>query len=295
MTTMSDKPLCTIDLLTVLITLGEEAPYLLTLNQGNELPSGPLETNHHSLQKGLHRWAEERTGCRIGHMEQLYTFADHPRQDNRHQLIRISYLALARVMNTDDCSLQSLYHYFPWEDRRSPHTNAHFKELRARMTAWAHREPERWARVASAFGLDDLPWDDEKVLDRYELLWEAELVTKRPSGSSYAAGHRCHLFDSRRILATALSRLRAKIRYTPIVFDLLPSSFTLLQLQQAMETLSGRPMHKPNFRRLVLHQNLVEETGARDTTAPGRPAKLYRFRPAAATSCYLSGAMLPLD
>ncbi|MXV34993.1 hypothetical protein GS535_00245 [Saccharibacter sp. EH611] len=294
MTTMPDNPLCTIDLVTILITMGEEAPTLLTLNQGQELPSGPL-TNRHSLQKGLHRWAEQHTGCSIGHMEQLYTFADQPLPNTQHQLIRISYLALARITNPDGFSLQSLYTYFPWEDRRTPATNSQFKELRTHITSWARHDPERLTRTIPAFGLNGLPWDDEKVLDRYELLWEAGLVAKSLPTSTHTSDPSHTPFDNRRILATALSRLRAKIRYTPIVFELLPHAFTLLQLQKAMENLSGRPMHKPNFRRLVLHQKLVEETGERDASAPGRPAKLYRFRPEAATSCYLSGAMLPLD
>lgn len=287
MTAMPERPLCTIDLVTILITMGAEAPTLLTLNQGQELPSGPLP-NRHSLQKGLQRWAEQHTGCSIGHMEQLYTFSDQPLPNTQHQLIRISYLALARITDPEGFSLQSLYTYFPWEDRRTSATNTHFKTLRTLIASWAQDDPERLARVASAFGLNDLPWDDEKVLDRYELLWEAGLVAKSLPECNTS-------FDNRRILATALSRLRGKIRYTPIVFELLPRAFTLLQLQQAMENLSGRPMHKPNFRRLVLHQQLVEETGERDGRAPGRPAKLYRFRPEATTSCYLSGAMLPLD
>ncbi|MXV44756.1 hypothetical protein GS501_06865 [Saccharibacter sp. 17.LH.SD] len=288
---MTQKQLCEIDLLTVVITLGPLAPHILTVNQGQELPSGPLTISHRSLQKGLHQWAERHTGCAIGHMEQLYTFTDHTQKASQRQLIRISYLALARVLDPALHDAHSLYDYFPWEDRRSSHNASLLERFRHEITLWARSNSERMGRVASAFGLHDLPWDDEKVLDRYELLWEAGLVSRASSDTVTATT----LYDNRRILATALSRLRAKIRYTPIVFDLLPEAFTLLQLQQAMENLSGRPMHKPNFRRLVLHQNLVEETGARDATAPGRPAKLYRFRPSAATSCYLSGAMLPLS
>ena len=102
------------------------------------------------------------------------------------------------------------------------------------------------------------------------------------------------LWDHRRILATAMSRLRAKIRYTPVVFELVPEEFTLLQLQQAMEALSGRLMHKQNFRRLVQNQDLVSETDRYESGVQGRPARLYRFRKDNSENCYLTGAKLPL-
>ena len=57
--------------------------------------------------------------------------------------------------------------------------------------------------------------------------------------------------DHRRILATGMARLRAKIKYRPAVFELMPPTFTLLQLQVAVEALAGRGLHKQNFRRLI--------------------------------------------
>src|SRR3546814_8565485 len=67
--------------------------------------------------------------------------------------------------------------------------------------------------------------------------------------------------DHRRILATAISRLRAKIKYRPVLFELMPPRFTLSELQKTAEALSGIPLHKQNFRRLIAQQGLVEETG----------------------------------
>ena len=84
--------------------------------------------------------------------------------------------------------------------------------------------------------------------------------------------------DHRRILATGIARLRAKIKYRPVVFELMAPEFTLLQLQRSVEALAGRLLHKQNFRRLIEQQELVEETGAMATATGGRPAKLYRFR-----------------
>jgi hypothetical protein len=84
--------------------------------------------------------------------------------------------------------------------------------------------------------------------------------------------------DHRRILATAIGRLRGKIKYRPVVFELMPPSFTLLQLQRTVEALSGVRLHKQNFRRLVEQQGLVEETGGISAETGGRPARLVRFR-----------------
>jgi hypothetical protein len=80
------------------------------------------------------------------------------------------------------------------------------------------------------------------------------------------------------MLATALGRLRGKIRYRPVVFELLPPTFTLLQLQRTVEALAGVPLHKGNFRRLVEKGGLVEGTGRHDDATGGRPAEIFRFR-----------------
>src|SRR4051812_49926598 len=80
--------------------------------------------------------------------------------------------------------------------------------------------------------------------------------------------------DHRRILATAIGRLRGKIKYRPVVFELMPPAFTLLQLQRTVEALSGVRLHKQNFRRLVEQQGLVEETGEISAATGGRAARL---------------------
>jgi hypothetical protein len=85
-------------------------------------------------------------------------------------------------------------------------------------------------------------------------------------------------FDHRRILATAMSRLRAKIKYRPVIFELMPDSFTLFELQRTVEAILGSHLHKQNFRRLVASSGLVEPTGDVRTATGGRPAKAYRFR-----------------
>jgi hypothetical protein len=85
-------------------------------------------------------------------------------------------------------------------------------------------------------------------------------------------------FDHRRILASSLGRLRGKIGYRPVIFELMPAEFTLLRIQKVAEALSGILLHKQNFRRLVIQGGLVKATGHRDASNSGRPAELFRFR-----------------
>jgi hypothetical protein len=100
--------------------------------------------------------------------------------------------------------------------------------------------------------------------------------------------------DHRRILATGIARVRAKIKYNPVVFELLPPVFTLLQLQRCVEAIGGLSVHKPNFRRLIEQQQLVEETGQTVSDTGGRPAKAYRFRAAVREERAAAGTKLPL-
>ena len=92
-------------------------------------------------------------------------------------------------------------------------------------------------------------------------------------------------FDHRRILATAIARLRAKLKYRPVVFELMPREFTLTELQRTVEAISGRRLHKQNFRRLVETAALVEPTGEiRPRPAAGR-RRCFDF----AATCWRNG------
>jgi 8-oxo-dGTP diphosphatase len=85
-------------------------------------------------------------------------------------------------------------------------------------------------------------------------------------------------FDHRRILEYALRRLRYKLEYTTVGFQLLPDEFTLSELQGAYETILGEKLDKRNFRRKILQAEILEETGRKRKEAEGRPAMLYRYR-----------------
>lgn len=274
----------------------------MTVRAGDALPSGPFELGHRSLQSGLREWVGDQTGHPVGYLEQLYTFADRDRsrEDAGQRTISISYLGLVREQAAPGGGKpgwHGWYEYFPWEDLRSGRSNS-LDAITEGLRRWVQTEPSRreyrQRRVDFAFGLDGARWNEDLTLQRYELMYEAGLASEAGAGSEPGIGRRMFA-DHRRILATGIARLRAKIKYRPVVFELMPESFTLLQLQRTVEALAGLPLHKPNFRRLIDQQELIEETGGVASETGGRPAKLFRYRHAVLEERALSGTKLPLS
>ena len=292
----------------VIVAVTEEVPRILTIRRRppsggppeDALPFGPLEPElDRTLDRGLRRWVTEQTGLPLGYVEQLYTFGDRNRDPAEShggpRLVSVAYLALVREASVKgEASWREWYDFFPWEDWRQGRPRVLDRDvggvgdIASALEAWIGEAPEaRRERADIAFGLGGAHWDPDRVLERYELLYEALLVpearrdrVERGEGAVPDDGllpGRPMTLDHRRILATALGRLRGKIRYRPVVFELLPHTFTLLQLQRVVEALTGFPLHKQNFRRLVEHGGLVEGTG-QDVRTGGRPAELFRFR-----------------
>ena len=295
------------DLVAVLVAVTEGEPRVMTVRDGDALPSGPFEPGHRSLQSGLRAWVEQHTRHPLGYVEQLYTFADRDRtrEHATQHVISISYLGLtceAISPGAVDPGWRRWYEYFPWEDHRAGSPRIAAKVLIPALRAWAKSATEtatrraRQQRVAINFGLDDHGWNEELVLQRYELLYEAALIPEalRDHATAPTLPGRPMSGDHRRILATGIARLRAKIKYRPVVFELMPPRFTLLQLQRTVEALAGRLLHKQNFRRLIEQQGLVEEVGGTACDSVGRPAKLFRFRHAVVTERAITGTKLPL-
>ena len=303
-----------IELNAVLVALTANEPVVLTLEDGALLPSGPFESEHPTLQAGLRAWVERQTHHPLGYVEQLYTFADRNRgeRESEQRAVSISYLGLTRERlsrGPRDPEWRNWYRYFPWEDWRAGPPRLVAKEILPRLRKWSDQASEpalkrdRRQRIEVNFGSGKATWNEDLVLQRYELLFEAGLVPEAgaaaadlsvdPAADRLPGMPMRH--DHRRILATGIARLRAKIKYRPVVFELMPDAFTLLQLQRAVEALAGRPLHKQNFRRLIDQQGLVEETGAISGATGGRPAKLYRFRRAVVLERALGGSKLPLS
>ena len=296
------KQLVSIGLSAAIVSVSEEWPCVLAVHHGtapDALPFGPFDPlGHRTLESGLRNWVREQTQLDLGYVEQLYTFGDRGRHlvdpGEGPRVVSVGYLALARAASepaAEDAVWRNWYVYFPWEDWRGERP-----AIVARVIAPALKRfvlgaaspadaAMRRTRARVAFGLEGSTWDEEKVLERYELLYEAALVDEaRRDGRATRAETQMALgtsmmFDHRRILATAIARLRGKMKYRPVIFELLPPTFTLLELQRTVEAISGIRMHKQNFRRLVEEQGLVERTGQFRRIRRGRPAELFSYRP----------------
>lgn len=317
------QPPIVVGLNAAIVAVTAEEPRILTVSQADHalargasrgslddglagLPFGPLDPGgDRTLELGLRGWVREQTGLELGYVEQLYTFGDRHRDPAERlggpRVLSIGYLALVRELDPTGAG-QALwrpwYEHLPWEDWRAGHPPILESRLVPALDSWvaaagpAAARRGRRERVDIAFGLGGAPWDAERVLDRYQLLYEAGLVYEARRDAHEVGGDatvdaaadelpqlgRPMVFDHRRILATALSRLRGKIRYRPVVFELLPPTFTLLQLQRVVEALAGTRLHKQNFRRLVERGGLVEGTGHLAAGTGGRPAELFHFR-----------------
>jgi len=176
------------ELIAVIVAVTGGEPRVLTIDDGSALPSGPFELTHRSLQAGTRSWVERQTHHPLGYVEQLYTFADRDRTALDQRTVSISYLGLtreARASGEPRVGWQSWYRYFPWEDRRDG-TAAVEEPIAAKLRAWASDADEsairreRQQRIGITFGHDGRTWNEELILQRYELLWEAGLVPEAP-------------------------------------------------------------------------------------------------------------------
>jgi len=300
-TVPSSKQNIVIELSAVIVCLTEGAPHVVVAG-GNALPSGPLETQHRKLEQALRNWVLKQSGIQLDYVEQLYTFADKDRETDGTRYISIGYLALAQNL---DARTQTLdwYRFFPWEDHRAGVPPQILSTILKHLNQWKTSAPtpaarkEREARITVHFPRDPRDWNEELVLQRYELLWEAGLIEEAvragKQGAKAVIPCLAMAHDHRRILATAIARLRAKIKYRPVVFELMPEAFTLLHLQNTVEALAGLRLHKQNFRRLIQNQGLVEETKLKTSETRGRPATLFAFRREVLRERAVAGTKLP--
>jgi hypothetical protein len=287
------------------------APPLGSPDALDALPFGPLDpAGDATLERALLRWVRAQTGLELDYVEQLYTFGDQYRDPcetrGGPRMVSVAYLVLVeegRPLGTAAAQWRDWYAFFPWEDWRAGRPTVITDAIAPVLDRWVGAAPDagtgvdRRERADITFGLGDVAWDGERVLERFELLYEVGLVAEAHvdlavrSAAGVEVRHapwlrdlapdrlvgRPMVRDHRRILASALGRLRGKVKYRPVVFELLPPLFTLLQLQRVLESLAGMRLHKANFRRLVEHGGLVEGTGRLAPTG-GRPAELFRFR-----------------
>ena len=260
------------------------------------LPSGPFAPGkHRTFDLALRAFVHDQTGFDIGYVEQLYSFGDAARGD----VISVGYLALTPSMDFETRSSAvwvPFHRFFPWEDflhghrdgqrdgHRDGEQNASIKALRPALDHWAGATDSpaeaglRLRRIETLFPLEFDHWNEERVLDRYELLYDAGLVGEAGYADQAGVAGVAMALDHRRILATGLSRLRGKLKYRPVAFELTPPEFTLSELQRTVEAVAGVSLHKQNFRRGLERTDLVEGLGRLHAETGGRPAELFRFR-----------------
>lgn len=270
------------------------------------LPNGPFEPLHHaSLEDGLRRWVEAQTGLGLRYVEQLYTFGNRYRDPveiaGGPRVVSVAYITLTHedTVRGADAEWRDWYSFFPWEDWREGRPEIITDIIDPALQRWVDkarsrgRRTQRQERVNVTFHhAAASEMDAVLCLERYELLYEAGLVLEAIRDRCAVSGEPADAAstraidamgqslacDHRRLLATALGRIRGKLAYRPVVFELTPAEFTLLQLQRVVEALSGARSHKQNFRRLVTNADLVEPVGRTNAVGPGRPAELFRFR-----------------
>ncbi len=268
------------------------------------LPFGPFDPQaQRTFELALRDFVTEQTRFELGYVEQLYTFGDKGREApladvgaGAARVVSVGYLALTPVateLDAPDTVWAPWSRFFPWEDWRKGRPALIDAAIAPALARWAEGEPAqaeaRLTRVSALFALNGAPWNEERVLDRYELLYEADLVPEAARDRARAAGRTAveptrvspfgepMVSDHRRILATGLGRLRGKLKYRPVAFELVAPEFTLSELQRAVEAVAGVALHKQNFRRAVERAGLVERLGRFDLATGGRPAELFRF------------------
>ncbi len=305
--TQSPLPVA-IGLTAAIVAVSGDEPLILTARSEEPgaitaLPSGPFDpVRHRTFEIGLRDWVAEQTGAPLGYVEQLYTFGDRGRSarigDRDPHVVSVGYLALASIGH--DAPVEKIagfrrwYEFFPWEDWRVERPSSIEAIILPGLRQWVEEAPSavsaaglsRRQRVDLLFPPKERGFNEENVLERYELLYEAGLVEEALRDGREAAAKRGRLeplgvpmqHDHRRILATAMGRLRAKMKYRPVIFELMPASFTLTELQRTVEAIAGRHLHKQNFRRLVETSAVVEPTGEVSLKTGGRPAALFHFR-----------------
>jgi len=304
---VADSSEILLNLVGVIVAVTDEIPRVVVTEEAGQvaLPNGPFDPSRHaSLESGLRDLISARTGLDLFYVEQLYTFGNRHRDPSEYatgqRAISVAYIALTHEnpLEGDNVRWADWYRFLPWEDWRSGRPAVLDEEIRPALQGWVRkasnlqRRARRQERAHVTFGEDRATeMDAVLALERFELLYEAGLAREHRRDALIAAGKALPKLqgdnqglgtpmasDHRRILATALGRLRGKLAYRPVVFELLPGEFTLLQLQRVAEALSGARLHKQNFRRLVTNADLVEPIGRTTIVGRGRPAELFRFR-----------------
>src|SRR5262245_11561921 len=198
---MTDAQLTPIEvgLTAAIVAVEAEEPHILVAADPKSdtragLPFGAFDPlAHRTFEIGLRAWVAAQTALNVGYVEQLYTFGDRGRHarpdDTGAHMISVGYLALTRIsekaaaLRAAGATFEPWYRFFPWEDWREGKPAILDATIVPLLEQWAKSgkaEPARplgrRERLRHCFGVGGSPWDEEKVLDRYEVLYEAGLI-----------------------------------------------------------------------------------------------------------------------
>lgn len=269
-----ERPSVTVDMLIFTVTDAKKRNYrtlpdkelkLLLIKRGEHpfldqwaLPGGFVKMDE-SLEEAAVRELKEETNIDNVYMEQLYTWGEVDR-DPRARIISTSYMALAdsstlEVIANDDAA-----------DVKWFSVQCKLFQEHKTLTNTGYEQQRLYKLKLTCEGEKVLEAVIKKVKTVNERTVRAYSTIEESSGIA---------FDHAGIIEYALERLRAKIEYTDIAFNLMPELFTLTQLQQVYEVILDTELLKANFRRKTAH--MVIETNQFTKDAGHRPSKLYRF------------------
>ncbi len=270
-----DRPSVTVDMLVFTVMnelkksyrrLPEKALKILMVKRGNHpcigcwaLPGGFVNMDE-GLDQAALRELKEETNIEDIYMEQLYTWGDVGR-DPRTRVIGCSYMSLADsgkldIRAGDDAEEAAWFKVNACVVEQKKTASEKGYSVQDLVKLVLQNENTELTAIVRV----------NKVFDGKAVRVERELVE---SGSI--------AFDHAKIIEYAVERLRNKIEYTDIAFNLMPERFTLTELQQVYEVILGKELLKANFRRKIA--DMVLETGEYTRDAGHRPSKLFRYNP----------------
>lgn len=267
-----EKPSVTVDVLIFTILneksnnyrkLDEKKLSVLLIKRGGHpfkgkwaIPGGFVNMDE-SLEEGAKRELKEETSVENVYLEQLYTYGDVNR-DPRTRVISSVYMAL---VNSDKINVQ----------------------------AGDDASDARWFSVDYKLTSRTVDKEKKETKDRYKIILNSDDVTitsEIENIETYVNGHKERetkiidkgdlAFDHCKIIGYAIERLRNKIEYTDVAFNLMNEYFTLSELQQVYEIILDKELLKANFRRKI-NDYVIETNKYSDKKGGYRPSKLFKF------------------
>ena len=205
------------------------------------LPGGFIGINE-DIEDAAKRILRAETNIKDIYLEQLYTYGN-PKRDPRMRVVSTSYMALIDKNKLTDKILK----------------NASWFNIMA-------LEDEKIIDITLDNGIEEIKFKIEKTLKekttdryKYEIIKNDKLA-----------------FDHPLVIASGISRLKNKLEYTDVVFNMMPKYFTLGELQQVYEVILGKKLLDPAFRRIIA--NKVEKTNKIKTGGGHRPSVLFSYK-----------------